>query len=226
MLTTPPTEQDAYGLLSSHIGTPSAPQARWEVVPSNLTSLETYLNRLFDVYSRLLVIRIDLHFDYDYDAWRDITMAKKHLDDLFNNMRHNMLFKHKVGHVWKLEHGQSRGNHFHVVLFFDGHYVQRDEWLSHQISRYWVDVITKGYGTFDNCNANKDRYTDPCTGVIDYRDTAKRQCLLHALSYLAKEDETIRQLPWPSAPGRLRTFGHGAMPPINVRRVGRPRLLA
>ncbi|MEE9929629.1 YagK/YfjJ domain-containing protein [Microvirgula aerodenitrificans] len=222
MFTTSPDER-AYGLLSNHRSTSSAPQTKWDVVPSNLTSLATYLNRLFDVYSRLLVIRIDLHFDYDYDAWWDITIAKKHLNDLFNNMRHNMLFKHKVGYVWKLEHGQSRGNHFHVVLFFDGHYVQRDEWLSHQICRYWADVITKGYGTFDNCNANKDRYTNPCTGLIDYHATAKRQCLLHALSYLAKEDDTIRQLHRPSESDRLRTFGHGSRPPLPASKMGRPR---
>jgi hypothetical protein len=195
----------------------------WAVVQSNLHSLTTYVGRLFEVYSRLLVIRVDLHFDYEYDAWRNIALAKKHLDDFFNNMRHNALFKDKVGYVWKLEHGMQRGNHFHVVLFFDGHHVQRDEWLSHQVCRYWVDVVTKGYGTFYNCNANKDCYLDPCTGVIDYHDTEARQRLLHALSYLTKEDDIIRQLPLPSECGKLRTFGHGAMSLLSACKMGRPR---
>lgn len=229
MLTQPLTSyldvQDAHGMQPCHPSNQSPSLSRWIVVQSNLASLVRYLTRLFDVYSKLLVVRIDLHFEYNYEAFSNVDLAKKHLDDFFNNMRHNSLFNHKVGYVWKFEYGQSRGNHFHVALFFDGHYVQRDEWLSHQICRYWGDVITKGYGTFDNCNANKDRYTDPCLGVIDYREMEKRQCLLHALSYLVKADDT-RQFCPSSEYGRLRTFGHGAMPPLPVSKVGRPRLQA
>jgi hypothetical protein len=176
------------------------------------------------VYSKLLVVRIDLHFDNDYEASHHVTFAKKHLDDFFNNMRHNSLFKHKVGYVWKLEYGEERGYHFHVALFFDGHYVQRDEWLSHQICRYWTDVITKGKGTFDNCNANKDRYTFPCLGMINYCDTALRAILVSALGYLVKQDEYIRQVTPMTESGRLRTFGHGVMPALKVSKVGRPRL--
>lgn len=187
----------------------------------NLKGCKVYLDKLFKKHSRLLVIRLDL--GYRKECCKDITIveAQKHLKRLFNNARHNKLFGNFLTHIWRREYGEEKGIHFHVVLFFDGHLSQKDEYIASQIGEYWNTVITKGKGVYFNCNRDKfNRYKRLGIGMIDYFDTEKRAHLLEAVSYLTKKEIVTGM----TEVGRFRAFGKGNMPSDTENGPGRPRM--
>lgn len=79
-------------------------------------------------------------------------------DRLISNMKHNKIFKYKIGFVWKIEYTKFKGHHFHWMLFFRGAKVKSSVDKSFKIGEYWRDVITKGKGIFFSCNAKMNQY--------------------------------------------------------------------
>lgn len=153
----------------------------------NKRELDRYVDALFDRYSRLLVLRVDLSYRKEYS---DISLERAVSDRmrLFENARANRLFSEMVGFIWKLEHGQDKGFHFHVMFFYDGSKVRQDGSIAQQIGRYWSDVITKGKGMYFNCNADKWRYKRCGIGMIAHDDYQLRGGLRDAIAYLTKAD--------------------------------------
>lgn len=153
----------------------------------NKKELNRYIDALFDRYSRLLVLRVDLSYRKEYT---DIPLERVISDrvHLFENARANRLFAEMVGFIWKLEHGQDKGFHFHVMFFYDGSKVRQDGSIAQQIGRYWSDVVTKGKGMYFNCNADKWRYKRCGIGMIAYDDYQLRGGLRDAVAYLTKAD--------------------------------------
>jgi len=124
--------------------------------------LKDYVDALFAKHSRLVVIRLDLsyHVSNDLPPKQLVTLqqAKNDLAHLLQNTRHNALFEHMVGYIWKLEYGHSKGYHYHVILFFLGSQVQKDIYLAMQIGEYWSEVITDKRGYYYNCNDDKNKH--------------------------------------------------------------------
>lgn len=146
-----------------------------------------------------------------------IEVVMKDRDRLNVNMRSKRsLFRHKVGHVCRIEWSRIGGYHIHLALFFDGSKVQKHEWLCDQIGQYWVDVITEGRGLYHNCNSKN--YREYAIGMIDHHDSDKRRALLKCLDYLAKCDQYVRAKP--SERCKMFTKGHVPEP---SRKGGRPR---
>ncbi|WP_080492925.1 YagK/YfjJ domain-containing protein [Burkholderia ubonensis] len=117
----------------------------------------------------------------------------------FANMKGKpSLFKHLVGYVWRIEYTRGAGYHMHVMLFFDGAYVQNHEHYAQEIGCYWRDVITNGRGYFENCNRKKLRYGDHwALGLIDHWDGAKRDKLQKAMQYFCKTSQIVQVVPYP-----------------------------
>ncbi|TCK97137.1 inovirus-type Gp2 protein [Paraburkholderia sp. BL9I2N2] len=142
----------------------------------------------------------------------------------FSNMKGKpSLFKHLVGYVWRIECGREAGYHLHVMLFFDGTYVQSHQYYAQAIGCYWRDVITEGRGYFENCNRKKSRYGDDwALGQIDHGDQVKRGKLRKAMQYFCKTSQVVQVVPYP----KCRLFQC-----VNARRPrkaagGRPRTRA
>lgn len=132
-----------------------------------LKSINGYIDELFARYSRLLVLRIDLSYLVNINTSTGLPMnqithqqVKADFKKLKNNMRHNKLFEHLKGDVWKLEFGELKGFHYHLILFFLGSKVDKDAYYGAQIGEYWQKSITKNRGIFHNCNAEKKKYAD------------------------------------------------------------------
>lgn len=154
----------------------------------NYKELTDYVNALFERYSRLLVLRVDLGYQKQYSSTTQAG-AKQDREHLFRNTRSNKLFDDMVGYIWKLEHGQEKGFHYHMMFFFDGAKVREDGTLVKRIGQYWLDVITKGRGVYYNCNADKSRYKSCGIGMVDHRDSPMRDTLNSlAVPYLTKTD--------------------------------------
>lgn len=153
----------------------------------NYKTLMKYVEALFERYSRLLVLRVDLSYSKE-DSNVTLAEAKRDRERLFQNSRSNNLFDAMVGYIWKLEHGPEKGFHYHVMFFFDGARVREDVTLAMRIGQYWMDVITKGRGLYFNCNADKRKYIKCGIGMLNYYDETLHEGLREAVVYLAKTD--------------------------------------
>jgi hypothetical protein len=153
----------------------------------NYKELNKYVDALFERYSRLLVLRVDLSYSKDHSKTTQ-DQAKRDREHLLQNARSNNLFKEMVGYVWKLEHGPEKGFHYHVMFFFDGSKAREDVTRATLIGRYWKENITRGQGLYFNCNAVKHKYKSCGIGMIDHADGEMREGLRRAVVYLTKTD--------------------------------------
>ena len=182
------------------------------------TSNEKYVDALQDRYSKLCVVRVDFGYKKDENNQVNITLeeANKHIDKLLNNRRNNSIFKDNVGYVIKTEYTEDKGVHNHAVLFFDGNKVQNDKYKGDQIGNYW-ETITKGNGSYHNCNRND--YKNNAIGMLDYKNVEMRKNLDNAMSYLVKEEQSIKRL---KEDEKCRAIRRGTMPKSKGN-IGRPR---
>lgn len=181
----------------------------------NFKELLKYERALFDCYSRMLVLRIDLSYRKEF-CMVEQEVALRHRKRLFDNARSNKLFRHMLGYVTKLEYGAEKGFHFHCIFFFDGSMVREDITLAKRIGEYWASVISDGMGGYYNCNHAKETYRRCGIGMVTYSDVDKREGLRSAMMYLTKTDIYMKL----KAKGR--TFTKGVMPSSPSGR-GRPR---
>lgn len=155
-----------------------------------------YIENLYERYSRLAIIRIDLHYhkheavSRSIDGISDVERLNRDVATMMNNGRHKpSVFGYKVGHIFKLECGHDRGVHMHCIFFFDGAEVIKHEWRADKIGLYWRNEITGGSGTFENCNKREYRY--PAIGVVNHSDTEKRQNMQRLISYICKVEQAV-----------------------------------
>ena len=186
------------------------------------------VNTLFDIHSRLMVVRVDLAYSSknmggsltERDlSWRDINLNKVNQDreKFFNSIRQTSIGKFLVGYIWKLEYGEDKGFHYHMIFFFDGSKVHKDAHYADEIGKYW-NQITGGIGCHFNCNRAKSEYKRLGIGMINHNDTELRDNLVwRVLAYLVKKDQLIR----PDV-GNHRTFGRSEIPKPKSPS-GRPR---
>ena len=181
-------------------------------------SNESYLDALQERYSKLCVVRVDLH--YKKDEANNITLEKatKDINRLLNNRRNNSTFDDNVGYVLKTEYGEDRNVHFHTFFFYDGQKVQKDMIKAEDIGKYWTENITHGKGTYYSCNRN-DYKDNQAIGMLDYRDTEKRRKLDNAMAYLVKDEQSIEAL---KENKKDRAIRRGTMP-REKGNMGRPR---
>jgi hypothetical protein len=175
---------------------------RTNALTEKLASMQRYVDALFKRWSRYLVLRIDIHYRQEVAAKKSIKDFQRDFKRLRNNMRHNALFRTLRGLIWVLEAGESRGLHYHLVLFLDGAESHKDAFLADQIGNYWKQM-TGGDGSFHNCNAEKNKYKHLGIGMIRRDDVDKRAVITDKiLPYLVKKDQLLHVR-------NVRTMGHG-----------------
>ena len=188
--------------------------------------LVNYVDALFEhVRSRFIVIRLDLKYHPEFAKDMKVGQAQDDLKHFFDNMRSKpSLFDDLAGYIWKMECGDHGGEHFHVFMFFTNDRMQNDCYRAQQIGKYWEEIITKGRGSYFNCNAPE--YADKfdhlgllAIGRVEYHDDNKRFNLLTPLAYICKGIQSVRAKP----KQKSRTFGRGEMPPVRDSQSGRPR---
>ena len=184
-------------------------------------SSDNYINKLFDTYAKLNVVRLDLSYKKELAQDISIKEVKKDLKRLLDNRRHNeAIFGENVGHICKLEKGEVKGPHLHTLFFFDGHKVEKDVYKASQIGKYWESSITDGKGLYRNCNANKkEKYKYLGIGSISHFDTDKRDILTNMVaSYFAEEKQQVND----GSSASERTFFKGVVTKQKSN-AGRPR---
>lgn len=177
-----------------------------------------FIEALFKKTSRILVLRVDFGYRAAVRGEINEISAAKHRDDFLNNTRSNAVFKNLLGYIWKFEYGKTKGHHYHFAFFYDGARVWKDSFRADQIGKCW-EKITRGWGTYYNCNRSKCKYKYIGIGMINHDDIEMRENLKKAVSYLTKKDQYLRK----RLSKKMKTFQTSNFPKFSDSRVGRPR---
>ncbi|MEW6552233.1 MAG: inovirus-type Gp2 protein [Campylobacterota bacterium] len=184
-----------------------------------IDSTKQYINSLQDNYSKINVVRVDLGYKKPYSSEITLDEATNDLNHMMKNKRGKpMIFKDNIGYVIKKEFTLDRGVHIHGLFIYDGQKVEKDAFKGDQIGTYWAKEITKGKGSYHNCNRNK--YEENGIGMIDHKDSDKRKILDEkVISYLCKDEQDVGAL---KQNQKERAFTRGIMPKSKGNK-GRPR---
>jgi len=189
-------------------------------------SLNIYIDALFEKHSRLLVVRVDLSYRSDFFSKDDgfdekLALVKSHWAEMQKNLYKGKPVDDLLGFACKLEYGQLKGFHLHLLLFYNGSVRRQDGVLARMVGEHWRDSVTANAGTYFNCNAVKAKYRHLGIGMINFDQAEHLDALKRRVaSYLTKVDYWVRL-----SPGKGRAFFRGNMPKKNSMKRGRPRKL-
>ncbi|EKP0309859.1 inovirus-type Gp2 protein [Aeromonas veronii] len=220
--------QEYVTLLREKLSTPDHRKAvhRFMLGPKkNRASMVRYIDALFERHQKLLVLRIDLH----YQERR--ALFPRHSPDqllgqfrrLLNNRKNNSIFNDFVGYAAKLEFASGTGFHLHCMFIYNGSERREDIVIAQQIGEYWVQ-LTGEPGRYYNCNYYKHSYKKPGIGLIRYTDGKLRKNLELAIDYMTKP-ELYMKPPTGVGPkrGAGRVFFRGELPSKTQAKPGRVR---
>lgn len=190
----------------------------------NYSSLVGYIDSLFRVRSRLLVVRVDFGYSKRKALLSDVgglgfDEVRKHREKLIVSIRNKLAPGALLGHAWKLEYGLSKSYHYHCIFFLDGSLVRQDIAWGDAFGRIWIDEITFGEGVSHNCNRRKEEYRYCGVGMISYADEVGKNNLKKAAMYITKVEYYVKLV----TAGRFRTFGRGELPRMDGVKKGRRR---
>lgn len=174
------------------------------------------INELFEVYCKLLIIRLD--FALEYESALSLSDLKKLMSKFLKKVLVNKgKLQGIVGHIWKLEYGVQKGYHYHFIFFMDGNKHFKDTYFAQRLGELWKKV-TDDQGIFHNCNASKFKYRNLAIGCISHDDEEARQNLEIVMSYLSKTDQFLME----KTLKKYRVFGTSTRK-IEKSQSGRPR---
>jgi hypothetical protein len=195
----------------------------------NYRSGVNYVETLFDKYSRLMVVRVDLAYRKHHlvsDPLQQfvpehfVTSADEfltHHQKMLEGLQRYPIFEHLRGYMIKIEHGREKGFHCHCLFMFNGSKVRQGISIGQMIGWYWVNEITDNKGSFYNCNLYPNYFYDGL-GMVNRDDTKKLTGIEYAVKYMTKPDAIVRLYL-----GNTQVFTKGVTPEIADMRLGRPR---
>lgn len=87
---------------------------------NNTDSLLEYVEELFNHYSKLLIVRVDLGYLNDSKQQITIEQFYRHFEIMRNRLSNqDTFFSNLHGYSWAIEQGKERGYHVHLLLMYD-----------------------------------------------------------------------------------------------------------
>lgn len=158
-----------------------------------LNLINHHLNQIFDKYSKVLALRIDL--SYLQGTSRHMRNSSCEMQDELRTLTGKMMQLPQIsGYFWVIEWTTEGALHSHVVFYLNGQKVQKSFPFSQYAGNLWQE-ITHFEGKYEWCKV-KDYYRDNINNVIDHRNEAGVYSLRRIISYLAKEEQKRGQLIW------------------------------
>ncbi len=193
-----------------------------ETCERGFESCKKYFNDLMNIRARLLVLRVDFSYLKEHSASASPEEIARDLKTFLDTRRYNPLFETLRGYIWRLEYGQDKGLHYHMIFFLDGADSLNDPWLADQYGKHWQKSCASGKGIYFNCNNKRPAYCYLGIGMIDHREYLKRYYFItKVLGYLAKKDQYLLS----KVTKNMRRWGHGELPRTpDLVKLGRPRL--
>lgn len=183
---------------------------------NNTKSLVDYVEALFNHYSKLLIVRVDLGYTNDAKSNIDIERFYRHFEVMRNRLSNkDTFFEHLQGYSWAIEQGKEKGYHVHLLLIYDGAKVQNGSYYAQRAGEKWQE-ITKSEGSYFNlnCNEYKNKLRQAgCEiglGMISRNNEGDWDLLLAVISYLTlvREDKIMQRLRV-KVEKNMQTFGKG-----------------
>lgn len=130
-------------------------------VKNRLERLRTLTEGLFEHYSRILVVRVDLKYRTSNQYLVNIEMFYEHIQMLCNRMANkSKCFRYLQAYAWCLEQAPLGGYHVHLYLIYSGSKCTYDGKLARWVGRIWMEEITEGLGYYWNCHTRKNADED------------------------------------------------------------------
>jgi hypothetical protein len=200
-------------------------RTRCSMVKKRITEYTNYEKALFNKWSRLIVLRLDLYYKKEFADEIGLQEAIDDLNHLIQNKRNNSIFRSMKGYIAKLEYGIDKGLHWHLIFFFDG--AERHNacqvYFARQIGDYWVEKITAGRGDYWNCNAKENEFEAlgiRGIGVINADQFKLRENLRNnVIGYLCKLDQYLK----PIGSEHVHLIRKGQSPKLLPNKLGAPR---
>lgn len=196
---------------------------REQTAERRLKSIQYWLANAFDRFSRLLVLRIDLHF---HDRLgNDLTPKKS--KEWFQKFtlglqERTKLAKGYVGYAGVLEYGANQNYHIHAIFLYDAAVRDNITYTTAQLADYWKELTDGGGYAFD-CSRSKNAHRYRGIGVIHYTNEEALKELFHVVApYICKRDKFFRVQP-SGARGFWRSGLTEKTPRYERKRVGRQR---
>lgn len=172
-------------------------------------SLFEHIRDLNKIYSKLMVIRLDLSYGEIYTA--DWEPERRVLNDwdLFHSYTANGFEDSFIGYAAKFEYGADKGIHIHTLLFFDGSAVRQDVTIAKHLGEHWKNTITQGAGIYFNANTleYKVRMKYCAVGVFKRNDPDFLVGAKEIAKYFAKKDPIVRL----AVPGLTQTLRRSSL---------------
>lgn len=162
-------------------------------------SIEELVRGVYQVRARVLVLRLDLgyrHNGYTFDgkpsnvcqaARENIDLICKHRNQFVKHLRKKFK-KSLLGYVWRLEYGEQKGYHLHVLIMLDGNMHQQDVAICRNLGEHWSSQITSKKGVYYNCNARKSKYLNLAIGMTNYANFMDKPGIDNIINYFVKDD--------------------------------------
>lgn len=178
----------------------------------NRKNIEDYISNLTAHYSKLLFVRIDLHYLKNSQDCVTVSEFYEHISnfrDLISNK--NTCFENLQGYIWAIEHGMDRSFHCHLLLIYDGSKHQNDYGLAKMVGEKWVK-ITHYKGGYYNVNTPSRKNLFKKTGklgigMIFRNDNHSVQNAINAAKYLTEIKADYQHAVIKIV--KMRTFGKG-----------------
>lgn len=156
-----------------------------------LNELFEHQDKLFEHYSKLLMLRIDF-------AYRKESETFKFADT--NNLAADMTWLTErcreipglVGYSWVMEDGEEHRLHVHAAFYVNGQRHRKIWTFWERIKQLWED-ITESEGYAHHCEP-KRHYRVQGEKVVAFSDTRGREGMQYILSYLGKQSQRTERL--------------------------------
>jgi len=172
-------------------------------------SLFEHIRDLNRIYSKLMVIRLDLSYGKTYTT--DFNPECRVVNDWESFIKYTARsFKDSfISYAAKFEYGVEKGIHIHTLLFFDGSEVRRDVIIAQHLGEHWKTTITQRAGIYFNANTMKykERMKNRAIGVFKRNDADFLVGAKEIATYFAKMDPIVR---W-AVPGLTQTLRRSSL---------------
>lgn len=154
-----------------------------------------YMDSAFQFTDDIVVVRLDLFYLPNLADSITLDQACDDLSHLIENQRCNMIFRHRLCYMAKIELGLLGRIHIHLVLVYDGSKpgLPNHITIGRRIGAYWCGTITKNRGDYWNVNAKFEDFEKwgVCgIGNININNHARRENFrTRVVGYLLKSDQ-------------------------------------
>lgn len=151
-----------------------------------LNLLYRHQDRLFERYSKLLMLRVDFAYLGSSSSFMQADEYQLSADMVYLLERCTTL-SGLVGVAWVMEYGEEHRLHVHCAFYIDGQKHRKAWSFWEAISQYWK-AVTQGGGYAYHC-VPKPQYRVRGERVVSFSDRRGRKGMRYILSYLAKQEQ-------------------------------------